>query len=44
MSGIEFEWEPRKAASNRAKHKVSFEEAATAFEEGLNKDYYAKRI
>jgi len=33
MSEIEFEWEPRKAASNRAKHKVSFEEAATAFED-----------
>ena len=33
MSDIEFEWEPRKAASNRAKHKVSFEEAATAFED-----------
>ena len=28
-----FEWEPRKAASNRTKHKVSFEEAATAFED-----------
>jgi uncharacterized DUF497 family protein len=33
MDGIEFEWEPRKAAANRAKHKVSFEEAATAFED-----------
>ena len=33
MPRIEFEWEPRKAASNRTKHKVSFEEAATAFED-----------
>jgi len=27
MSEIEFEWEARKAASNRKKHRVSFEEA-----------------
>ena len=33
MPRIEFEWETRKAASNRTKHKVSFEEAATAFED-----------
>ena len=33
MSGIEFEWEARKAASNRKKHRVSFEEAVTAFED-----------
>ena len=26
-----FEWDPRKAATNRAKHGVSFDEAATAF-------------
>ena len=26
-----FEWDPRKAKSNRLKHGVSFEEAATAF-------------
>lgn len=26
-----FEWDPRKAAVNRAKHKVSFEEALTVF-------------
>jgi uncharacterized DUF497 family protein len=26
-----FDWDPRKAQSNRRKHGVSFEEAATAF-------------
>jgi len=26
-----FEWDPRKAAANRVKHGVSFEEAATVF-------------
>ena len=26
-----FDWDPRKAKSNRLKHRVSFEEAATAF-------------
>ncbi len=32
-----FEWDPVKARRNRLKHRVSFEEAATAFadEEGL---------
>lgn len=28
---LEFEWDPRKAAANRRKHGVSFEEAMTAF-------------
>ena len=28
---IEFEWNPAKAAANRAKHGVSFDEAASAF-------------
>ena len=27
---LEFEWDPRKAAANLTKHKVAFEEAATA--------------
>lgn len=31
MSGLDFEWDPRKAALNRRKHGVSFEEATTAF-------------
>lgn len=30
-----FEWNPRKAASNRKKHQVSFEEALTAFADPL---------
>lgn len=29
--GIIFEWDPRKAKSNNAKHGVSFEEASTVF-------------
>jgi uncharacterized DUF497 family protein len=28
-----FEWDSRKAASNREKHEVSFEEAATVFDD-----------
>ena len=31
----EFEWDARKAASNLAKHGVSFEEAATVFDDDL---------
>ena len=32
---LEFEWDPLKAAANLAKHKVSFEEAATVFGDPL---------
>ena len=32
---LKFEWDPRKAAVNRAKPKVSFEEAVTAFGDPL---------
>ena len=32
---LEFEWDPQKAAANLAKHKVSFEEAATVFGDPL---------
>ena len=37
MSQIRFEWDPRKARSNKKKHGVSFEEARTVFfdEQGL---------
>jgi uncharacterized protein len=28
---VRFEWDPRKAAANRRKHGVTFEEAATCF-------------
>ncbi|HEY7336813.1 MAG TPA: BrnT family toxin [Bryobacteraceae bacterium] len=33
----EFEWDPRKAASNLGKHEVSFEEAATVFRDPLGR-------
>ena len=31
MSGLRFEWDPRKSRSNRRKHGVTFEEAQEAF-------------
>ena len=31
MSGLRFEWDDRKAAENRRKHGVSFDEARTVF-------------
>jgi uncharacterized DUF497 family protein len=34
---LEFEWDPRKAAANLVKHKVSFEEAATFFGDPLGR-------
>lgn len=34
---LEFEWDPRKAKSNLAKHGVSFPEAATAFGDRLGR-------
>ena len=34
---MEFEWDPRKAAANLAKHEVSFEEAATVFGDPLGR-------
>lgn len=33
---VEFEWDPRKAASNLTKHEVSFDEAASAFRDPLS--------
>jgi uncharacterized DUF497 family protein len=30
-----FEWDPRKAAANRTKHGVSFDEASTVFDDPL---------
>lgn len=30
---LQFEWDPKKAISNRQKHGVSFEEASTVFED-----------
>lgn len=38
MAGsLRFEWDPRKAAANLAKHKVSFEEAVTVFGDPLGR-------
>jgi uncharacterized DUF497 family protein len=34
--GLKFEWHPRKAAANRQKHQVSFEEASTIFADPLS--------
>ena len=34
---LRFEWDPRKAAANRAKHKVFFQEAVTAFRDPLGR-------
>jgi uncharacterized DUF497 family protein len=34
---LKFEWDARKAADNRAKHKVSFEEAVTVFGDPLGR-------
>ena len=31
MTELRFDWDPRKAAANLLKHRVSFEEAQTAF-------------
>jgi len=31
MSSLRFEWDPKKAAANRQKHGVSFEDAQTVF-------------
>lgn len=34
---IRFEWDARKAATNRRKHRVSFEEATTVFGDPLSR-------
>ena len=34
--GLKFEWNPSKAADNSRNHKVSFEEAATVFDDPLS--------
>ena len=36
-SGVAFEWDPRKAAVNLAKHGISFEEAASVFGDPLGR-------
>lgn len=37
---MEFEWSPEKADENVTKHGVSFEEAATVFDDPLNATIY----
>lgn len=37
---MKFEWSKNKAVSNLAKHKVSFEEAKTIFDDPLYVDFY----
>jgi hypothetical protein len=32
---VEFDWDPEKAASNRRKHEVTFQQAATVFADPL---------
>jgi len=32
---LKFEWDPEKAHTNRAKHRISFEEASTVFADPL---------
>ena len=34
---MKFEWDPQKAAANLAKHRVSFEDAATVFGDPLGR-------
>ncbi len=33
--GLKFEWDEKKAKSNRSKHQVTFEEASTIFDDPL---------
>ena len=33
MKDLHFEWDPRKATANLLKHRISFEEAQTAFQD-----------
>ena len=43
MFELEFDWDDDKAALNRRKHNVSFEEAITAFDDpNLRRDYDGK--
>jgi uncharacterized DUF497 family protein len=37
---VNYEWDDEKAASNKEKHNVSFEEAATVFSDPLYVDFY----
>jgi len=35
MTELQFEWDPNKAARNIEKHQVSFDEAATVFDDPM---------
>ena len=37
---MKFEWDENKAAKNRSKHKISFEEAQTVFDDPLFVEFY----
>jgi uncharacterized DUF497 family protein len=37
---MRFEWDPRKAAANLKKHRVSFDEATTVFKNPLARIFY----
>ena len=37
---MEFEWDPNKARTNIRNHKISFDEAATVFNDTLSFTYY----
>ena len=37
---MKFEWDKNKAAQNLSKHKISFDEAKTAFDDPLYVDFY----
>lgn len=37
---MKFEWDEEKAATNKAKHGISFEEACTVFSDPLFIDFY----
>ncbi|MGQ9905057.1 MAG: BrnT family toxin [Anaerolineae bacterium] len=41
---MEFEWDPQKVARNFRKHKVSFTEAATVFDDPLSGSFLVKRV
>ncbi|MBD3334609.1 MAG: BrnT family toxin [Candidatus Eisenbacteria bacterium] len=40
MSGLKFVWDPRKDRANYRKHRVRFDEAATAFRDENAKVYF----
>jgi uncharacterized DUF497 family protein len=37
---MQFEWDENKAANNRSKHSISFDEAKTIFDDPLYVDFY----